>query len=127
MLKWFGAGAAIVPVFKGAPILEAKVELIEPPRVQMVSRALPPLDPRKALSNREELDVMVILRDRKDGSTCVIEGKTFLVSSYQNYESFYTYDSPWATYIPAAPREVFWEIKGMMTGPVDYHSGKLRF
>lgn len=83
ILKFFGIGAAIVPVINGAPAREHEALIVRPPEVTLVERpnlvtTLDGMDVLERMFREQKLvDTMVFLRE-KDGTTIRFDVAAFI-------------------------------------------------
>lgn len=86
ILKLFGAGAAIVPVAAGVPILEARATLIEQPRIDIVPAAIIP-SPQDARELQNQYAVLTVTLEDQHGKRYQFVDAAFVMGTSRRAES----------------------------------------
>lgn len=79
LMKWFGAGAAVVPIINGMPKAEAEALIVTPPEIE-VPAPVEVFAPPGGFLSMSPLDVTVFLRDRESNRTYRFSSEAYMES-----------------------------------------------
>lgn len=114
LLKYFGAGATIVPVLAGVPNIEAPAKLIEEPRIQPVELATMQDIPFARGWAREQIFITVDIASKRGHYR--FQADSFLADVRSEPIDVTAYDSPNRQFIPGPMEPVRWTLSGVCLG-----------
>ncbi len=109
LLKYFTAGASIIPVVGGMPKMEAAANLIEVPKIEVPRR----VEVVEAISNLWVMDTggcEISVTIKKDGRVFNMEGRSFITRMVAR-ESIRV-----GQFVCGDQIQMEWELDGVMTG-----------
>ncbi len=119
LLKYFGAGATIVPVLGGVPETQAPAKLIEEPRIQPVELATEiPVNPARLppfLNNERCFITVDIARGNEHWR---FHANTFITRAEVGFADLTSLSSPgnFKERLPLMPESLEWSMSGVCDG-----------